>query len=255
MNGLKKYLKKREKSIIALLKKPRRLYTPNTFHDLRVEIKKLKAIHEIINFCSPEFKKNKVFKSHKQIFKQAGKVRDIHIEEAMLKKYFNTSLLKKYRSDLREHRLKEQNTYFSIVNKKPLTKLNKTYSEIRSFIGDVNKKKVNEYLNEERKKIIKLQNHLLKPKAHELRKLLKTFNYNQKIFASNKQNKLPQLETLTELLGKWHDGVITVTNLNKAIKGKIINAKEVIQLNKIKFQIVSDNTKLFNEIKHTTAAV
>jgi CHAD domain-containing protein len=255
MNGLKKYLKKRKESIITLLKKPRHLYTPNTFHDLRVEIKKLKAIHEIINFCSPEFKSNKVFKPHKQIFKQAGKVRDIHIEEAMLKKYFNTNLLKEYRSDLRGHRLKEQDNYFSILNKKSLTKLNKTYRKIRSFIDVVSKKKVTEYLNKEKKKITKLQNHLLKSQAHELRKLLKTFNYNLKILASNKQNKLLQLETLTELLGKWHDGVITVTNLKKAIKDRSINEKEVTQIKKIEFKILSDNTKLFNEIKHTSVIV
>lgn len=252
MNRLKKYLKTREESILFLLKKPRRLYTAGTFHKLRVEIKKLNAFFDFIKYCSPEFKRKKVFNPFKQIFKQAGKVRDIQIEEAMLKKYFNTNLLKEYRSGLRQLRLKEQDAYFAIINKKVLRKLNKSSRAVQSFIGDVNKKKAHKYLDNKSVEIASLlnQNRLAKAQVHELRKRLKIVNYNQKLIYLKKEDNITQLESLIELLGKWNDGQITIRNLKKAINDSSINTHEVNQLKEIKTLITSDNEKLFNQIKH-----
>lgn len=253
MNKLKKYLKSREDSILFILKKPRRLYTAGIFHKLRVDIKKLNALNDIIKYCSPEFKRKKVFSPFKQIFKQAGKVRDIQIEEAMLKKYFKANLLKEYRKDLRQLRLKEQETYFSIINKKSLRNLIKSRRVIQSFIGDVNKKKIHYYQDDKNIEIARLlnQNHLVKAQAHELRKRLKIVNYNQKIISLKKDDTMQQLESLTELLGKWNDGQVTIRNLKKAINDSSINTHEVNQLKEIKTLITSDNEKLFSQIKHT----
>lgn len=50
MKTLTKYIKKRETVIDFLLRKPSNKYTPNTFHKLRVEIKKLNSIFDLINF-------------------------------------------------------------------------------------------------------------------------------------------------------------------------------------------------------------
>ncbi len=44
VKALKKYLKKREESIQFLLEQPKRAYTPASFHELRVEIKKMDAL-------------------------------------------------------------------------------------------------------------------------------------------------------------------------------------------------------------------
>lgn len=253
MNKLKKYLKSREESILFILKKPRRLYTAGTFHKLRVDIKKLNALNDIIKYCSPGFKRKKIFSLFKQIFRQAGKVRDIQIEEAMLKKYFKANLLKEYRSGLRQLRLKEQDTYFEIINKKTLKNVNKSSRAIQSFIGDVNKKKAHKYLDNKRVEIAGLlnQNHLAKAQAHELRKRLKIVNYNQKIISFKKNDTMQQLESLTELLGKWNDGQVTIRNLKKAIKDSSINTHEINQLKEIKTLITSDNEKLFSQIKQT----
>lgn len=253
MNKLKKYLKSREESILFILKKPRRLYTAGTFHKLRVELKKLNALNDIIKYCSPEFKRKKIFNPFKQIFRQAGKVRDIQIEEAMLKKYFNTNLLKEYRSGLRQLRLKEQDAYFAIINKKVLRNLNKSRRAIQSFIGDVNKKKAHNYLDNKSVEIARLlnQNHLVKAQAHELRKRLKIVYYNQKLISFKKNDNMQQLESLTDLLGKWNDGQVTIRNLKKAINDSSINTHEVNQLKEIKTLLVSDNEKLFSQIKQT----
>ena len=88
MKAPTKYLKKREDAINFLLEKPTRAYTIDTFHKLRVEINKLNAFFELINFYSKDFKRKKTFKPFKLIFRQAGKVRELQVEEAILRKYF-----------------------------------------------------------------------------------------------------------------------------------------------------------------------
>src|SRR5258708_6187319 len=91
--ALKNYFARRRKAITSLLRKPARKIVAQNFHQLRIEIKKLNAFYALINYRSKEFKKKKTFKPLKQIFKQAGKVREIQLEQALLKKYnFHSSL-------------------------------------------------------------------------------------------------------------------------------------------------------------------
>jgi len=59
VKALTEYFKNREDAISFLLQKSARAYTPVTFHKLRVEIKKVNAFFELINFCSKDFKRKK----------------------------------------------------------------------------------------------------------------------------------------------------------------------------------------------------
>ena len=252
MKALTKYLKKREAAINFLLEKPTRAYTPDTFHKLRVEINKLNAFFELINFYSKDFKRKKTFKPFKLIFRQAGKVRELQVEEAMLRKYFLNDLLKDYRDSLKKLRLKEKEDFFSIANEKFAARLKKAYREIVPFLAKADKKTVNSYMEKKRKKIEKIlsQNTLQMPQAHILRKQLKKFHYNRKSLNLEKQNMPhPKKDILPELLGKWHDFQIIIRHLKKAMDTVGINPTEVSQLEIIKAEFSSDSELLFNKIR------
>ncbi|WP_291099740.1 MULTISPECIES: CHAD domain-containing protein [unclassified Flavobacterium] len=252
MKALTEYFKNREDDISFLLQKSARAYTPVTFHKLRVEIKKVNAFFELINFCSKDFKRKKTFKPFKLIFRHTGKVRELQVEEAMLKKYFLNNLLKEYKNSLKKLRLKERKDFFAILNKTFIARLKKTFREIVPFLKKMDKKKVKSYMEKKIKKIEKLlnQNTLQTPEAHELRKRLKKFHYCRKILNLEKQNKpLPKKDDLLELLGNWHDLQVIIRNLKKAIDTAGINPKEVSQLKKIKTKFSSDSELLFNKIK------
>src|SRR5688572_32167235 len=118
MKALTNYLHKREAAIHAILKKPRRKYSSKTFHKLRVELKKLNAILKLISFCAQDLNREKTFKPFKKVFRKAGKVREIQVEEKMLKKYLPKNSLKRYRKRLKKRRSKAQKIYFKLVNKK-----------------------------------------------------------------------------------------------------------------------------------------
>lgn len=246
-----KYLKNRRDAINSILEKPKRLYATATFHKLRVEIKKLNAFFDLIKFCSKDFKQKKTFKPFKLIFNQAGKVRELQVEEAMLKKYFLDNLLTGYRNSLKKLRLQEQKDYFFIANKELASELKKKYRDIVPFIAHIDKKKVKNYMKKKKNKIEKLlsQDTLETPQVHALRKRLKMFNYNTKSLNLDKQEKsLANKDVLPELLGKWHDCQVVIKHLKKSMNNIGINPKEVTQCETIEANISSDSQELLNKI-------
>ncbi len=251
MKALTKYLKHRRDAITFILEKPKQAYIPATFHKLRVEIKKLNAFFELINFCSKGFKRKETFKPFKFIFRKAGKVRELQVEEAMFKKYFLNNLLKDYKNSLKNLRLKERKYFFSILNKTFIARLKKAYSKTLPFLAQINKKKGKHYMEKKKGKIEKLLNQstVQTPNIHALRMQLKKFNYARNSMNLEKQNVPPsKKDVLPELMGKWHDLQVIIRHLKKAIDTYGINPKEVKQLEKIKAKFSSDSELLFNEI-------
>ncbi|MBC7383905.1 MAG: CHAD domain-containing protein [Bacteroidia bacterium] len=243
MKAIKKYLKKRVEAICFLLKKPKQAYNPATFHKLRIETKKVNALFEIIKICTKDFKRKKAFKPYKLISHHAGKVREIQVEEKMLKKYFINNSLLQYRDYLMEIRINETETYFSMINKKLVHQLQKKYHKIVPFLTRFDKKKVATYMKKKSDKINELlhQKTLQTPQLHLLRKKLKKLNYNRKSMNFGKPSSpLPKKDVLCDLIGKWHDCQVIDTHLKKVLDTAVENLKEVNQLKKIKAKISSD---------------
>src|SRR5436190_20764312 len=105
MKTLKKHLDDRKLAITTFLEQPRDQYTPETFHKLRVEIKKLNALFDLIDFCSKDFKRKKTFRPYHKIFRQAGKVRELQIEETIVQNYCNEHCLVDYQNKLKLQQL------------------------------------------------------------------------------------------------------------------------------------------------------
>lgn len=108
MKALKKYIRKREETIHALLEKPTTKFSPTTFHDLRVEIKKLDAVFDLIHFCIRDVKQKKLFTVFNEIFDQAGQVREFQLEEMVLNKYVPKNSLHQYKKENKKDLLKEK---------------------------------------------------------------------------------------------------------------------------------------------------
>jgi len=251
MKKLIEYAVNREGVILQLLAKPRRSYTTGTFHQLRVEIKKMDALFEMINYCVKDFKRKKTFKPLKEIFRQAGKVREIQVEEAMLKKYFLHDLLKDYRENIRQSRLEEQEKYFSLVNEDQLKKLSKSFIKITPILAEINKKEVSSFLKKGRKKALKLlrKKELEVNQLHLLRTNLKQYHYNLNSVETDTTGKLLSMkDVLPDLLGKWHDCQITIGNLEKEINIGGMKTDEIIQLHEVKAKAEANSEILFEKI-------
>ena len=55
MKALEIYFKKQANAIQSLLEQPPKNFTEDTFHQLRVEIKRVKAIADLVAFCSKKW--------------------------------------------------------------------------------------------------------------------------------------------------------------------------------------------------------
>jgi CHAD domain-containing protein len=96
MKELEKYLLKRVTVISGFLEIPKESFTTETIHDLRVEIKKLHALFELLEHCHDNFKMKRLFKPFRHLFRQTGKVREIQVEEELLKMNFENNLPSNY---------------------------------------------------------------------------------------------------------------------------------------------------------------
>lgn len=252
---LKKKILKHTNSIGLILKKPTQSFSVENFHQLRVEIKKLKALLKFVNFCSKKNKRKKLFKPFKAIFIQAGKVRELQLEESTLKKYAIYRSLEIYRNELKKELKNEKNIFFGMRNKKFRKKFAKANSVVFPNIKKIHRKDTEEYIKSMRKKIdLFLQNkHLKFTEVHALRKLLKEYYFNNKSLRLQEQNRLVvKTEYILELLGKWHDCIITKGHLEKAEKKiELIDEKEKKQLEKLKINLTADCRMLFRKINRS----
>lgn len=251
MKALKKYLNSRKVTIDFLLGKPKRNFTPGTFHKLRIELKKLNAFLDLVNYCSKDFRKKKTFKLFKQVFRQAGKVRELQLQEAMLKKYFPANSIPEYKALLRKFRLEETRIFLSMIDQKMFTRMENKFVEINSFLPKIKSKNAAGYLDKEIDKIKNLikQSPLQKEQLHELRKRLKTLNYNRGSLALKAYgNQISKKDALPGLLGDWHDLQVMINHLNKGLNNGGINPNEFIQLENLKTKISAESELLFGQI-------
>jgi len=251
MKTLAHHLNDRKTAIDSLLEQPRDKYNTETFHELRVEMKKLNALLDLIKFCYQDFKRKKTYKPFKKIFRGAGKVRELQVEESLLEKYFTDDPLIAYRKSLELFQSREEINFFLLLNKKTNKQLTKSFKAIARSLSNVNKKKAKDYLMKKGEIVAELLNQKTIPtqQIHELRKLLKTLNYNRETLSFTETNKLVlKKEVRAELLGQWHDLQVIINRLNNLEEIEDITSEEIILLERIKTEITSEREILFSEI-------
>lgn len=251
MKELVTYFKNRESALNLILEKAPESYYVETFHELRVEIKKMKALFVLTAFCKKNFKHRKTFKPFSVIFKQAGKVRELQLQQTILEEQPYFSLLKKYPNQLKKLEIKEIQKFFLFANKSLIKKLKEKYPIMIGFLTKTGKKKVNRYRNKTRKEIKKLirKDAFKKNEMHNFRKRLKVYQYNEKIFPVAQSSKLISTQTLlSDMLGEWHDYEVAILHLKKTIPSYKTNSKERKHLKTIKAVVSLKRELLFHKI-------
>ena len=231
--ALQQYFKQRVIAIEALLKKPDKKFTKEDFHELRVEIKKLRALIELLAFCTKNFESEIIFKPVKKIFKQAGKVREIQLEKTSFNRYKTHAQVKAYLRKLHPKELKAK-TNFSAAYKIAPYRLAKMYAHIIPAIKKVHGSDVKKYITQKEKEIKKLL-HSKKIKSeqmHALRSMLKEWHYNIKsLDVKTSDNAFKNVDSLQDLIGKWHDIRIIKRHLEKAVKKQLtLQTKPILEI-------------------------
>ena len=250
--NLSPYFKKRAINIQNILSIPPEEYGKEEYHKLRVEIKKLHAILDLIKYCHSDFQKKKYFKPFKKIFIQSGKIRELQLEESLLEKY-NTHKIKKVLLKVKEAIKKEEKKFCQLIQKKQKGKIEKNNNKIALHLEDIPNDKVNEFIEIEKKNINSLirESPLAASNLHELRKTLKRTFYSRESLHLTDNNKKDKQDNFQELLGNWHDSKMMSDLIEKSIIKKKINTEELKQLLQIDEELSVHRSLLYNQINNT----
>ena len=242
------YLKKIRKKILHLLKKSPGKFEDEDYHQLRVEIKKLKSVAGFLEFANEGFSKTKHLKPFSKIYKQAGKIRELQLEEAFLKKN-DAQFIEHYLKEMDKKIQKEKKKFGLLITKKIRKKTKKAISKTAQVLRKTGEDDVIRFIKNERSKIASLivQLPVNPANAHQLRKILKEDFYNRKRVDWPSENIEAENDLLL-LLGKWHDCVVLNNQIGTSVSKAETDPDELAQLLKINAGVFAESENLFSQV-------
>jgi CHAD domain-containing protein len=225
-----KYFNKRWKAMLTHLHSFSGDQKPEEIHQLRVEIKKIYALLTLMENCSDKKKLSEKLKPVKKIFRSAGRIRNIQVSIQLIDKYQPSD--KKYSSEQREV-LNDKWKKFSSDTNSYIKKIKEPYKMVLKKIEDIKNECIIDLYEKQLKKLGRLLKGSEQEELHKCRKKIKNLRYIYDIVPGSLKKKLklnrPYLHKLEEVIGKWHDSVISLellTNTGLADNNKIMTTLE-----------------------------
>jgi len=198
-------------------------------HQLRVSIKRLRAVLQFMGQVvgNEDISAKKQLKSLRKLFKIAGGIRDVHVQQKLIPEYETSMNLQfglylKHLEKLEKQSIK--NFYSFIEEAKPIHKLTSGRELIEKSLALLTPGEIR--LRAEQL-LASRCNHLRQmlgdrpddKKLHEMRTIIKQMRYVMSVMRKNAPDSAEEpvwLANLTEaevLLGKWHDMVVGIALL------------------------------------------
>ena len=206
----------------------------DAIHDMRVAVKRLRAILILAKKLDPNQNRKYAEGKIKQLFRLSGKMRDAQVQQALLKEYeskmkadfgeyatYLMDLEQKSILKFQNYLYKHSTTDFTVdlgmalpalIVKSDTTRVKSAMdSLIGEFFHNVDLLKAQQQKDEN---------------LHEIRRQLKQISYLLSAFDSRDldypklNKKIKMLEKANHLLGKWHDHVVAMTYLSRFLRNK-----------------------------------
>jgi len=215
MKQLIKYGNKRFTLLNAGLKKYEQHAKPEHLHEVRVELKKIKTLVNLLVFNSKQFDIAANYKPLKQIFKKAGLIRDSDV----LHQLFKDHKLERFEKAVIPKTKEQKKTIAKFHKKtgqyKKTTK--QIHKKIEKYFAHINSEDLKKYISKTEQQLCeKLFQKFNTDELHPIRKLIKELIYLSQI--TNEENNLQKIETydkLQDTIGKWHDKIVLIDLFQK----------------------------------------
>lgn len=203
---LEKHLKSRVKFIAHMLRSDSEEFSPEDIHVLRVELKRILSVAELLKSVSGKHGFGKLLAPFRRIFRAAGKVRSAQLEISFIRQFQLNRIDAAFIKAI-ERRIKKRERNFRAKLKKGVDReLKESGKKLMRRIRTVKEKEVDQVLRSFHKSLIKLlkTSELSDDELHELRKEIKTRNY---LFSAVYGAGLADahLDRIQKELGEWHD--------------------------------------------------
>lgn len=215
----------------------RETYDENAIHDMRVAIKKLKALFLFLEHLSEhQFNSSKNYLFYRRVFKSSGKIRDVQIQEQIIYSEIkglniNCSI---YIAHLKQKEEDAKRKFRSICKKTESNSQCKVHNRVLKIVDrleglDIKRKGFDYLLNKLNYIDFLSKKAVNSEKWHEIRTHIKQalyiidllnlfFEPDELLLSLHKK-----LKKFGERLGKWHDYDITYEQLRKFINENILN--------------------------------
>lgn len=199
-----------------------------SIHDMRVEIKKLRAFLNLLEWINSDFPTKKTSGPVIRLFKSAGKIRDVHVQQQIARHWINQSNLEisEYCNHLKQLETKNEGRFRMTFKGFKNKVFNDIWDKIDATL-EILPENFIRFKTEERfyflvNKLIDFKNkeRFSGEDYHEIRKLSKETRYALEILhqCSPKIDRYPELDQwirdIHRALGKWHDDEIALLTLN-----------------------------------------
>ena len=245
IKSFKKYTEKRFENLNQLLSKPIPKNSIDTFHQIRIEIKKLYAVSRFLEYSNIQFLNKKTRSKLELIFSDSGNIREIQMGIQFINKSFPEMKPNEYVGVLKKRLVKYQADF------------NKKFSEYleidnNSIAKDI---KIDELMLTNYIALLQKSKHQIVkgPKEcpsmiHKIRVNLKDAAYLSKWLPSEIPNE-KDIKFILEL-GEWHDLVSLRKLLLKTLVKKEFNELNTNQLILIIQKINRSITNKLNQLNH-----
>lgn len=235
-------------------------FDEEAIHKMRTSTKRLRALFQLIEFISAKkFKSKKRLKKIRLLFKHAGKIREIQIEQMILASYESTLVLHfpEYQEYLKQSEHREIARFLKSTSKlsdhNEIIDDNYVIDSIESSSEQKLSVRVNKFLNWEIKQLTRLNSkHVSNARIHRNRTILKQVYYLYDILSQIKNE--PEILNMTndrmreveQMIGNWHDLINSTYFINNFFKTK--NGIKSADYKKLKHQIIKDRNLQRKEI-------
>lgn len=223
MNAAQKFLLKRKKNISDALALSATEYHPETYHSLRVEIKKIRAFLHLRKAVDKKTPIGKWFRPFKKIFRVAGLVREQHIALEILNGLNGYSPDNLYLRHLSGNLDRFEQCYFKLPLHKLHRRINKSMDGMIKSMEQPNTDKWVKVIKNKEKSLKEILSKS-KPKSselHDIRKTLKEYQYNG-MWIPGTFNIAVRIipPEIQQYIGQWHDYQCVYKDLKHLYKKK-----------------------------------
>lgn len=260
-NYLYIFYKKKADSFLTNLNKASISWNVKDIHHIRINIKKIRAIFQLLEMVKPKkFKANRYYKIFKDLFKHTGMIRETQINLIYINQYnLISSGVLPFKKSLKENENKLKNEFKVLSNKFNIEKFIAIGEVIKKLCEDINQEKFTNkckgFIIKEAKTIQKLHSNSHSPnEIHKIRKHFKSLGAIAVLlnnFKPEKQLKkfLGDLKNFENLLGIWHDRIVLLETVEKFFKiNEIKTGNKSHPLKSLAIQITKENNELLKKL-------
>jgi CHAD domain-containing protein len=182
-----------------------------------------------MDFSIKKFNKQENAKIFSKLFKAAGEIRDNFIILTIIKKY-GIILPPAYILQIKKETKESEKKFRLLCDEDNLAKIKKLKKELLNELKEVRKKDFKAFLNIKGANISAETALYTKKekKIHGFRIELKKYYNLLKMYQP--KGKFPKLDALEEIIGHWHDTMITISYLKQIIQGGKLKGKKLSTL-------------------------